>query len=103
MLDIFFDYNQFDELHPRQSMNAHKTYRTINDVCEHLILQHMPYHVFDIMWRGIDRFDRYIYEEIDDDIDDLYYTDYVHKGSYKNNKKKNKRLKINKAIRYMSL
>jgi tRNA U34 5-carboxymethylaminomethyl modifying enzyme MnmG/GidA len=101
MLDIFYDNNQFDKLHKKQSMNAYKTYNTVSDVCELLIYQHMPYHVFDVMWENIERMDRYIYEDLEEKF---YYVDYIQRGSYKKkNNHKKKRLKINKAIRYMCL
>ena len=92
MLLSFCHLNRYDLLNRKKTMKVKHTFDSLQDVCEELIYQYMPYDIFSLVWEQIIPYDRYIYEDVDHDQDHEYsslFSEYVHKGSYKRRNKKN--------------
>lgn len=103
MLESFYHFNKYDFLNRKRTMKVKSTCSILQDVCEELTYQYMPYDIFSLVWEQIAPYDRYIYEDVDHDYEKYFlFSEYVHKGSYKRKNKK-KSLKVNKAFRLMYL
>ena len=84
-------------------MKVKQTFNSLQDICEELTYQYMPYDIFNLVWEQITPFEKYIYEEVNHDNEySFLFLEYVNKGSYKRKNKKNS-LKVNKAFRLMYL
>lgn len=103
MLEPFYHLNRYDSLNRKKKMKVIQTLNSLQDVCEDLTYQYMPYEIFSLVWDNIEPFDRYIYEEVDHDKEySSIFSDFVKKGSYKRKNKK-KTLKVNKSFRLFYL
>jgi len=103
MLEPFYHLNTYDLLNRKKTMKVKHTFCSLQDACEQLTYQYMPYDIFNMVWDQILPCERYIYEDIDHDQEYAFlFSEFVHKGSYKRNKRK-KSLKVNKAFRLVYL
>lgn len=103
MLEPFYHLNRYDSLDRKKIMKVKQTFNSLQDVCEELTYQYMPYDIFNLVWEHIAPLDRYIYEEVDQDKEySSVFSDFVNKGSYKRKNKK-KTFKVNKSFRLMYL
>ena len=103
MLEPFYHLNKYDSLNRKKTMKVKHTFDSLQDVCEELTYQYMPYDIFSLVWEQLTPYDRYIYEDVDHDQEySSLFSEYVHKGSYKRRNRK-KSLKVNKAFRLMYL
>lgn len=102
MLDIINDQNYYSPLTNKTTMQPIHTFHSINTVCQSLIDEHIPYHLFRLIWDELDAHDKIIYnDEVHDDEVANLYTEFVSKGSNKYDRKKNKKkTKLRKSVRY---
>lgn len=101
MLDIINDQNYYSPLMNKTTMKPIQTYESIDTVCQSLINEHIPYHLFKLIWDELDIYDRVIYDdEIYDDEIEILYTEFIAKGSYKYGKNNKRKTKLRKSIRY---
>lgn len=103
MLEPFYHQNKYDSLNRKKTMKIKQTFSSLQDVCEELTDQYMPYDIFSLVWNQIAPYDKNIYEEVDHDREySFLFSEYVNKGSYKRKNKK-KSLKVSKSFRLMYL